>query len=57
VGKWHRKVAIVQITICTVPGMGEEMAKEVCGGSESKFDIFVSCLFSDLDIWFLIEYF
>jgi hypothetical protein len=41
VGKWHRKVAIVQITICTVPGMGEEMAKEVCGGSESKFDIFV----------------
>jgi hypothetical protein len=57
VGKWHRKVDIVRITVYTIPGMGEEMAKELCGGGEFKFDIFVLCLFSDLDIRFLIDYF
>jgi hypothetical protein len=57
VGKWHRKVDIVQITIYTIAGMGEEMAKELCGAGEFKFDIFVSRLFRDLDIWFLIDCF
>jgi hypothetical protein len=37
--------------------MVEEIAKELCGGGEFKFDIFVLCLFSDLDIWFLNECF
>jgi hypothetical protein len=56
VGKWHRKVDIVQITIHTIPGMGRGLVRN-CGWGEFKFDIFVSCLFSDLDIWFLIECF